>query len=101
VSVLLAQFRVDLSLDEKQALVDALDPATQEWIHEQLAALPAGPVPDTVGERMKALLADADAALPALKGANALPAAGPDASEPARKVNRLEQEPSTNGDGCH
>jgi hypothetical protein len=98
-SVLLAQFRADLSPDERQALVDALDPAGHEWLHRQLAALPAGPVRDTVGERMKALLADADAALPAPSGASALPAAEPPLNDTARPVDRLEHWPSRNGDG--
>jgi hypothetical protein len=55
------------------ATPDDLDPTTRDWLHRQLAA---GPVRDTVGERMKALLADADAARPAPNGANVLPAAG-------------------------
>jgi hypothetical protein len=50
---------------------------------------------------MAALLADADAALRAPSGASAPRAAGPDGSEPARPVDRLEHMPLGNGTGRH
>jgi hypothetical protein len=57
-------------------------------------------VPDTVEEKIQAML-EGRPPQHLLKELPPAPAAGPDASEPARPVNGLAHMPSGNGTGCH
>jgi hypothetical protein len=68
-----------------------IDPRQRAAVEEVLARYPDGIVPDTVGERIKAVLERRKAERQLLRE---LPP-----TEPTPPVNRLEDEPSTNGDG--
>jgi hypothetical protein len=81
---------------------DDLDDASKDIYRRYVAVREQYPdgVPDTVGEKMRAML-EGRPPQHLLKELPPAPAAGPPLSEPARKVNRREHDPSRNGTGCH